>query len=389
MKLQRMTALATIAMMLASCGGGSSGGGTVTSAAAPAPTPTPVAAPSPTPTPAVAAGCTLRERQEWAGAQLREWYLFPETLPTALDPGQFASVETYVDALTATARSQRRDRFFTYVTSIAAENAFYASGQTAGFGFRLSTNAVQRRVFIAESFEGAPALGAGIDRGTEILAIGTTTANLRNVSDILASEGSQGVTNALGPNTPGTARSFRITDAGGTRVVTAAKADYELTPVSSRYGSRIVEDGGKRVGYLNLRTFISTADPGLRSAFANFRAQGVTEVVIDLRYNGGGLVSIAELMGDLLGRNRSASDVFGYLSFRSEKASEGRTRNFRSVPEIDRADEACVHRYGRQRVGERDDYQLDDPLSPLQRGADRVEHLRQAGRPDRARPCRM
>lgn len=332
MRFRSLTALVTIGAMLGGCGGGGGSGGSGTvSAAAPAPTPTPVSStPTPTPTPTTAAGCTLRERQDWAASQLREWYLFPETLPTALDPSPFTSVGAYVDALTATARSQRRDRFFTYVTSIAEENAYYASGQTAGFGFRLATNAAQRRLFVSEAFEGAPALAAGMDRGTEILSIGTSTSNLRNVTDIIAAEGSAGITNALGPNTAGTARTFRISDGTGIRTVSAAKADYDLTPVSSRYGSRIIDDGGKRVGYINLRTFISTADSPLRSAFANFRAQGVTEVVIDLRYNGGGLVSIAELMGDLLGRGRVSSDVFGYLTYRPEKASEGRTRFFQT-----------------------------------------------------------
>ena len=54
------------------------------------------------------------------------------------------------------------------VESIASENAYYDSGTSAGLGVRLSTDAAARRVFIAEAFEGAPALAAGIDRGTEI-----------------------------------------------------------------------------------------------------------------------------------------------------------------------------------------------------------------------------
>lgn len=327
MQFRSLASIVTIAALLVGCGG-SSGGGSVAVAPTPTstPTPTPVATSTPTPT---AAGCSLRERQDWASAQLREWYLFPETLPAALDPAPYASVDAYIDALTATARSQRRDRYFTYLTSIAAENAFYASGQSAGFGFRLTTNAVQRRVYVAEAFEGAPAFIAGIDRGAEIVAIGTTAANLRTVSDILASEGSAGVTNALGPNTAGTTRVLRVTDAAGMRNVTAAKADYSLAPVSSRYGVKIIDDGGRRVGYLNLRTFISTADQGLRDAFAQFRAAGITQLVIDLRYNGGGLVNTAELFGDLLGANRSASDVFDYITFRPDKASESSTRNFR------------------------------------------------------------
>jgi C-terminal processing protease CtpA/Prc len=280
----------------------------------------------------VASGCSLRERQDWAAAQLREWYLFPETLPATSTPTQ-NTVDGYVDALTATARAQGRDRYFTYVTSIAQENAFYSSGSSAGFGLRLAYNSAQQRLFVSEAFEGAPGLTAGIDRGTEIVAIGTNSGNLKTVSSIFAAEGSAGVTNALGPSTAGTTRVLRVTDAGGTRDVTVTKTDFELPPVSTRYGAKVIEDGGKRVGYLNLRTFISTADPALRNAFAKFRAEGITEVIIDVRYNGGGLVSTANLMGDLLGANRSTSDIFSITAFRPEKSSNNSTRYFSPQPQ--------------------------------------------------------
>jgi carboxyl-terminal processing protease len=313
----------SLALILSGCGGGGGGGGSVVT-----PPSTTV-----TPTPSAAAGCSLRERQDWAATQLREWYLFPETLPASLDPSPYATVGDYVDALTATARAQRRDRYFTYVTSIAEENAYYASGSSAGFGFRLGYDSVGGRVFVIESFEGTPALNAGIDRGAEIVAIGTSASNLRTVSSIMASQGAAGVTDALGPSTVGTARLLRVTDATGTRDVTVAKADYALAPVSSRYGVKLIDDGGRKIGYLNLRTFISTADPALRSAFAQFKAEGVTQVIVDLRYNGGGLVSTAQLMGDLMGASRSANDVLGYMTYRPEKAAENQTRYFQARTE--------------------------------------------------------
>ena len=318
--------LATLAMVLASCsgGGGGSTGSTGGTSTATTPTPTPST---------TTAGCSLRDRQDWALAQLREWYLFPDTLPASLDPTPYTTVSDYIDALTATARAQRKDRYFTYLTSIKSEDAFYASGSSAGFGFRLSLDATGRRVFIAESFEGTPALSAGIDRGAEIIAIGTSTSDLRTVDSIIAAEGSNGVTNALGANTAGLTRVLRITDASGTRNVSVAKADYSLTPVSSRYGAQIINDGGQQVGYINLRTFISTADPALRSAFATFRAAGVTNVIVDVRYNGGGLVSIAELMTNLLGANRSTSDVIDYTTFRPEKSSNNVTAFFAPQPQ--------------------------------------------------------
>ena len=130
----RRTLTALIALSLSACSGGGGGSGSVAGGGGSPGSATPT--PTTTPTPTVA-GCTLRERQDWAAAQLNEWYLFPETLPASLDPTPYASVGAYVDALTATARAQGRDRYFTYVTSIAEENAYYNSGSSAGFGFRL------------------------------------------------------------------------------------------------------------------------------------------------------------------------------------------------------------------------------------------------------------
>jgi carboxyl-terminal processing protease len=315
LKTRLGTSILAISVMLAGCGGGGGSGGTAV-------------APPPASPPPTSSTCSLLSRQNFAADVLREWYLFPETLPTNPSPSGFTTVDDYIDFLTATARSQRRDRFFTFITSIAEENAFISSGASAGFGFRVFTDTATRKVTIGETFENTPALAANIDRGAEILAIGTSASNLRNVSDIIASEGAAGVTNALGPTTAGVSRVLRVSDVSGTRDVTVTKATFDLVPVSNRYGSRIITDGAKRVGYLNLRTFISSADPQLRTAFDTFRAQGITEFVIDFRYNGGGLVSTAELIGNLLGANRSQNDVFSVTTFRPEKASNNSTERF-------------------------------------------------------------
>lgn len=316
-----------LAAGVSACGGGgsSSAGGTVTVP------PTSSTTPPPPPPPPTSTSCSLVNRQNFAASVLNEWYLFPETLPSALSPAPYATVQSYIDALTATARGLGRDRFFTYVTSIQEENAFFSSGATAGLGVRIAFQG--NRIFIIEAFEGAPALAAGIDRGTEILAIGTNSSNLTPVADTLTAQGAAGITTALGPNTAGTSRVLRVSDASGIRNVTVTKADYSIDPLSSRYGVKVIDNGGQRVGYINMRTFISTADNQLRTAFADFRAQGITNFVIDFRYNGGGLVSTAEIMGDLLGGNRSSSDVFSVTRFRASKASNNETRRFTAQPQ--------------------------------------------------------
>src|SRR3546814_2242298 len=88
--------------------------------------------------------------------------------------------------------------------------------------------------------------------------IGTNSGNVRTVASIVAAEGTQGLTDALGANDPGVSRVLRITDAAGTRDVTVAKADYALDPVSDRYGAQVISEGGRSYGYLNLRTFIAS-----------------------------------------------------------------------------------------------------------------------------------
>lgn len=287
--------------------------------------------PTPTPTPST---CSLISRQNWAKEQIDEWYLFPETLPNSSNPGAFSSVQAYIDSLTATARSQGRDRFFTFITSIAQENAFLASGATAGFGLRLSYDEQAARVFVTEAFEGAPALAAGIDRGMEIISIGNSAGSLQTVSSLFASGGRSAVSNALGPSIAGTTRILRIRDLNGAETnVTVAKADFNIQPISPRYGVRIIDNGGTKVGYLNLRTFVDSAEQQLRDAFARFQSEGVSELIIDLRYNGGGLVRTAELFADLLGGGQVASDVQGTTRFRASKSSNNQTRNFRQQPQ--------------------------------------------------------
>ena len=315
-----LTPVLAAALTLAGCGGGggSSGGGSIT----PAPTP----APSPQ--------CTLRERQLWAEAQIREWYLFPEDLPASLSPDGFATVQAYIDALTATARAANKDRFFTYITSIADENAFFASGQTAAFGIRLEYDSAASRVFILDVFETGPAFAAGFDRSAELLAIGTSPETLVPVATLFAQGGSAAVSDALGPSRAGVTRTIRFTLAGTERTVTITRAEFNIPPVSSRFGVQLFDEPGiGKVGYVNLRSFISTAETPLRSAFARFRTEGATRIIIDYRYNSGGLVRIAEVMGDLLGQNRRASDVFSFTTFRPSKASENETRLFRTAPE--------------------------------------------------------
>lgn len=323
MSFGRTALSATLALALAACGGGGGSsqpqGGAIAGGGGGTPAPTP--------------GCSLSDQQQFADDVLNQWYLFPNLLDNTVNAASFTDLQAYLDARVAPARAQSIDRGFTFATSIAEENALINSGSSAGFGIRLAYDTVNNRVFVLEAFENAPGLGAGIDRGTELLAIGTSSSTLQSVSSLMASGGPQAVVDALGPSTAGLTRVIQFRTATGTTTeASIAKADFSLDPVSNRYGAIIINDGGRRVGYLNLRTFIvAEADNELRDAFGLFQSEGVTELIIDLRYNGGGLVRVADTFGDLLGRGLTGQ-VFSETVFRASQSQENSTQLFGNEP---------------------------------------------------------
>ena len=315
MSMGRAIISSVLAVSLAACGGGDSpsgGGGT--------PTPPPSGGGTDT--------CSLSARQDWVRGVLDEWYLFPDLLDTTVNKANYSDVQSYIDALVAPARAQNKDRFFTYLTSIKEENDLINNGSNAGFGIRLIYDTGANRVYVAESFETGPAFPAGFDRGTEIISI-----NGQSVASLMASGGPSAVSQALGPSDPGVTRTFVIRNGSVEQTVSVTKTEYALDPISDRYGVQILNDGTGEVGYVNLRTFIvSDAGPQLRAAFQQFRDRGITKVILDLRYNGGGLVSVAELLGDLMADGREGQ-VFSRTVLRDSKSSENSTALFQNQAE--------------------------------------------------------
>ncbi len=318
MKIARSALSASLALALVACGGGGGSGSTATGGGT-----------GVTPTPTTSGACSISQRRDWAKAVIDEWYLFPDLIDNSVNPASFNDLQDYLNALVAPARAQSKDRGFTFITSIEEENALINSGSSAGFGIRLAYDTVNNRVFLLESFENAPGFAAGMDRGTELLGIGVDANSVQTVSSLMASGGPQAVIDALGPSDPGVSRVLRFLTLQGNTVETAvSKADFALDPISDRHGVQILNDGGKQVGYVQLRTFIvSDAANQLRTAFNQFSNQGIDEVIIDLRYNGGGLVSVAEVFGDLLGRN-NVGQVYSRTTLRASKSAENETRLF-------------------------------------------------------------
>ncbi len=278
--------------------------------------------------------CTNENQKAAVLDLVRDWYLFPELLPAQVDPAAYTTPEALLAALTADARAAGKDRSWSYVTTTSAQQAFFADGTAVGFGFGLLVREPTpgtNQVFLSQVYPGSAASTAGLTRGAEIVGIGDTPDAIVPVADLIAAGT---LLEALGPSTAGVVRTLEVIPRGGgaPAPLTLTKRTFNLDPVANVH---VIDRSSLPVplppaGYVALRSFISPADAALRSAFAGLKAAGVTDVVVDLRYNGGGLLSTAALLGDLLGGGLDGMPMF---SLQHNARHAGRDAGYGFFPE--------------------------------------------------------
>jgi C-terminal processing protease CtpA/Prc len=276
-------------------------------------------------------GCGATSQKNFVLDAAREWYLFLDLLPSTINVGDFATAAELLDALTATARAQNRDRFFSHVTTPQADSSFLQEGQFIGFGFRTLIDGSQLRV--PDVYEGSPAEEGGLARGAEITHVDSGSGFVP-IATILQTD--PDLAQAFGPATEGIQRGLRFVLTDGQQVEAVFTKRIVTIPPVPPAGAVVLSlpsNPSVPVGYVNLRTFISTAETPLRDAYAQFRAQGVQYFIVDLRYNSGGLVSIADFIGDLNGADRDPADVFSNLRFNANKTGNDTVRRFVEQPQ--------------------------------------------------------
>ena len=276
--------------------------------------------------------CSVAAEKNFVLDVTRDWYLFPDLLPERVNVNDYATAQELLDALTATARAQGIDRNFSYVTTRQADDSFLQEGEFIGFGFRFRIDEMADRAYFIDVYESSPAAEAGLARGAELLAIDSGSGFVP-MAAILATD--PNLDEAFGPAEEGVERSFRFLKDGVTTEATLTKRIVTIQPVPDD-GVEVLtlpSNPAVRVGYVNLRSYISSAETPLRDAFASLRIQGIDYFIFDLRYNGGGLLSVAGLVGDLFGANRNANDVQYRLRFNPARSANDDTRLFRAQPQ--------------------------------------------------------
>lgn len=268
--------------------------------------------------PTTPAACSIDGQKAYVLDALYYWYLWNDLLPANINIADYASPEELVSHVTRTYGPQNPaggplDRWSS-VGSLQADVQYYGEGKYEGFGFswRVENNEMRfTRVFVDSP---ANTVG-GFSRGQTVVSI-----DGRTIADIQANEG---INAALNNQTA----DFVIRELDGTVLpsVSVTKAVVTINPIPQW---RVIDmgPGVPPVGYMEFATFISTAHDGLDGndfddVFAEFIAAGVEDVIVDLRYNGGGLVYTANLLANHLGGFANDGQIFSNTEFNAERAA--------------------------------------------------------------------
>ncbi|MFD1255893.1 S41 family peptidase [Mucilaginibacter terrae] len=244
----------------------------------------------------------------------QEVYLWYDALPAAnsFNPRQFSgssdlnALQNEIDALSQIKINPSTDKPYEYDASFpgTAKYSYIDGGEAAtsiggtgtDFGFSLSyANASYNDLRIRYVYPNSSAATQNLLRGYRVLAVndGSVTATTGSNSDPVIIRLNQ----ALSSNS----MKLNVQRFDGTTfTTTVTKGSYTTNPVI-KY-STITSATGKKVGYFAFSRFtvLDNAKPKIDEAFSKFAADNVTELVIDLRYNGGGSVETAEYLANYM-----------------------------------------------------------------------------------------
>jgi carboxyl-terminal processing protease len=167
----------------------------------------------------------------------------------------------------------------------------------------------------------SPAGIAGIHRGWRIIKVNgnedITTSNSKFLIDNIYESASASIT-------------FLKSD-GSSVTISLNRAHYKEKPV---YIDTILKVENKKIGYFVFNSFLGETDELFKEfdrIFNKFSNEGINELVVDLRYNGGGYVSVQEKLADYLVSSGANGNVMMKETYNAANSAHDETTLFKKA----------------------------------------------------------
>ncbi len=264
-----------------------------------------------------AQGSTLKENG-FLRSLTNDVYLWYDEVED-LDPAAYETAD-YFQLLKTTAITETetpKDQFHWSVNTDEF-NAQALTGTSAGYGATFATlsGAPPREVVVVLTLPDTPAAEVSLARGARILSIdGVDVVN----DDTTA--GVDALNEGLYPSELGVVHSFVVQDLNSVSTRTIEMVSAVITDIPVPIVSTVVTPTGN-VGYILFNSHIGVAETGLIDAINDLSAEGVSDLILDLRYNGGGLLDIASELGYMIGGSNTVDKIFENVTFNDKHQTD-------------------------------------------------------------------
>ncbi|MBC7743775.1 MAG: hypothetical protein H7096_01585 [Flavobacterium sp.] len=247
----------------------------------------------------------------------KETYYWNDALPSydAFKPRTFATFQSELDVIKKFKIDPKTgkpiDKYsFLDDGSLSSE----LGGVSGDYGFSANFNNGDRNdLRIRYVYPNSPAGTQNMNRGDQIIKLnGSTNVNGNNQANV------DFLNNAIFGDNASITMSLKKKD-GSVVDVSITRGSYSLNPVLF---NKVYTVGSKKVGYIVFNSFTTNAKSKLEEVFNNFSSEGVSEVIVDLRYNGGGAVSTAEDLTNLIAPASTTGQVM-YTTYWTKTMQDG------------------------------------------------------------------
>ncbi len=203
---------------------------------------------------------------------------------------------------------------FSVVMPTTVANDFFDEGQLTGSGLELAViNAAPPRLIrISQVHPSSPAATSGIKRGDKINAITVTQGSITRTFAVIDGDPDSLTSALFYPLTGNTYRFDMETTSGEKYTFTFTPKTFTEQPVPL---SKVMSIPSGKVGYLVFNDHTLAAEKQLLDTFKQFKQQGVEQLILDMRYNGGGYIHVANALASMVTAPVNTGKVFESLRF--------------------------------------------------------------------------
>jgi carboxyl-terminal processing protease len=248
---------------------------------------------------------------------MNDWYLWYDSIPNV-------NIEDYPDPykLLEAMKYKKRDRW-SYILTNEEYNA-QLTGTFVGHGFRIGFDGTNARIAMIYSNSPLYAPGIGVRRGWIV-----KTINGIAVAPILQSGDAAAYSAMIKPSQAGITNDFVFIRPDGTEVsISSSKTSFTMNTVLL-YETLNLSSG--LAGHLVFDSFFNPAPTELATVFAYFQSAGIKDLILDLRYNSGGDLYIAQTLASYIAGNSRAGVIFAKLSYNIKRQIYNQTIPFKTT----------------------------------------------------------